>query len=149
MYTSEIAYLVSREEYHDGTETARSFRSWHTCMENKTCKITASVGITIALLLAIGLFFACVRGCRYSLSFGEAFCCCCVKRRKYEELQTLQYPPPPPPPEKPIQDPLMYPTKPPMTHIYVPSAPPAYHASEAIEGSSRGYLASSDDKHPF
>lgn len=146
MYTSEIAYLVSRE-YNDGTETARS--GWHTCMETRGCKTAVAVSMTVGFLLAFALIFACVRGCRYSLSFGEAFCCCCVKRRKYEELQTPQTLPPPPPPEKPIQDPLMYPTKPPMTHVYVPLAPPAYYASEAIEGSSRGYQVSSDDKNPF
>lgn len=150
MYTPDLTHIIPREEYHDGTETARSFRSWDTCMDNKVCRITASVGITVAVLAAIVLFFACVRGCRYQLTFAEAFCCCCVKRKRRDEEENAQVP------QVPKTAPAVsdkesthsqefaqingeYSGKAPMSHIYIPPAPPAYQPSPSMEEKPKGY----------
>ncbi|KAF3994050.1 hypothetical protein FT663_00070 [Candidozyma haemuli var. vulneris] len=128
---NDLASLIPRED--DGTETARSFRSWDTCMDNNVCRITACVGITVAILVGIAIFAACVRGCRHSLSFSEAFCCCCPcgRRVKYEEPVEL----------KPIQDPVMYPPKRYFSQPPPPQAPPAYHVADGYEGNSNGTVS--------
>lgn len=117
-------------------------------MDNKVCKITASVGITVAVLVAIALFFACVRGCRYQLTFAEAFCCCCVKRKRRDMEKDFQTPQTPNTSSDKrsthsheyAQINGEYSGKAPMSHIYIPPAPPAYQPSPFLEDKPRGYV---------
>ncbi|SCU82988.1 LADA_0C09054g1_1 [Lachancea dasiensis] len=82
--------LAPRSFVQDARSTADSFKSWDTCMDNKTCKIVAIVGIVVACVVAIwivGSLLRCfVRG---ASGFGEFCCwCCCRSRTPRAPVQT-------------------------------------------------------------
>lgn len=82
------------------TSTADSFKSWDTCMDNKTCKIVAIVGIVLASLVVIGLLSTVLRCmCCGVTSLVELCCCCCQMGSRREQ----------PPPPRVQQNPFMYP----------------------------------------
>lgn len=61
----------------DITSTAESFKSWDTCMDNKTCKIVAIVGIVLAALVVLWICTSVLRCLCFGFeSCAKLFCCC-------------------------------------------------------------------------
>lgn len=70
--------LYPRSFTSDVVSTAQSFKSWNTCMDNKTCKIIAIVGIVLAVIVVVwiigGLAHCFISGVS---GIAECLCCCC------------------------------------------------------------------------
>lgn len=71
--------LVSRSFSSDVSSTADSFKSWDTCMDNKTCKIVAIVGIVLACILAIWFLTSVFRCLCMGVDCLTSMCCCCCR----------------------------------------------------------------------
>lgn len=88
-------YLLLRSVAEKAKSTAESFKHWDTCMNNKTCKIVAIVGIVVAAVVVFSLIFTFVRCCCMGLSMAEAICCCCCspsrRNRRHQPLQEAPY----------------------------------------------------------
>lgn len=84
--------LTSRDVFDSATSTAESFKSWDTCMDNKTCKIVAIVGIVLAVLVALWILTTVFRCCFYGFSCMEACCSCftcCCRNNKQQQVQQI------------------------------------------------------------
>lgn len=69
--------LNPRSFTSDVVSTANSFKHWNTCMDNKTCKIVAIVGIVIAIIVLIWIIGGLARClCQGITGICEMFCCC-------------------------------------------------------------------------
>lgn len=69
--------LHPRSFTSDVVSTAESFKSWDTCMDNKTCKIVAIVGIVLAVLFVLWLLSAVVNCvCCGAQTLCAAMLCC-------------------------------------------------------------------------
>ncbi|OBA20846.1 hypothetical protein METBIDRAFT_41293 [Metschnikowia bicuspidata var. bicuspidata NRRL YB-4993] len=93
----------------DTLSTAESFKSWSTCMDNKTCKIVAIVGICVAALLVIWILATFVQCLCMGVSCLSALCCCCCRgahKNRYVE-----------PAQQPYENRNMYPRQPPMMQM--------------------------------
>lgn len=121
-----IGSSLFRRDFGDNVKsTADSFKSWDTCMDNKTCKIVAIVGIVLAGLVVLWAISTIIQCLCMGVSCLEALCCCCCRSSKpvvYQEKQT------------PYNNPNMY---------QPVSAPMRYQPQPAYQG--RGY----DDENPF
>lgn len=110
------ARLFPRDFGLDVKSTAQSFKSWDTCMDNKTCKIVAIVGIVLAALFIFWILATVVQCLCMGASCIEALCCCCCRsvnrKPRYEEKQA------------PYANPNMYPPAPAMHYTRAPQ--PAY-----------------------
>lgn len=101
--------LWAREWTSDVKNTAQSFKSWDTCMDNKACKIIAIVGIVLASIFAIYL----IGGVLYFFKSGvtnitEFFCWCCACGKKSKDPTNQNYQQQQQPPMvvfQPIRDP--------------------------------------------
>jgi hypothetical protein len=77
--------------------TAESFKSWNTCMDNRTCKIVAIVGIVVAALVVFAIMSWLVRClcCGLSCCSGCLGCGCCdccgSKKEAYREPKNDNY----------------------------------------------------------
>ncbi|KAH3674667.1 hypothetical protein WICPIJ_009509 [Wickerhamomyces pijperi] len=131
--------------------TAESFKSWNTCMDNKTCKIVAIVGIVVASIVLFGFIGFLIRCfCCGVQGIGEILCCCCsccgAAERHHQEKRE--------PPKSAYDNPFMYP--PPsqqynpnyQPHMnYAPVSQPQFHygpgvvSDEANHGQQNGYQA--------
>lgn len=135
--------ILARDFAGDAQSTAGSFKSWDTCMDNKTCKIVAIVLIVIAVLICFWIISTLVRCCCMGVSCLEALCCCCCRaansRRRSSPYVEKQY-------QSPYNNTNMYPAaQSPMNHSfgYTSQPQPAYqpvygHDSRSI-----------NDENPF
>ncbi|CAH6720800.1 hypothetical protein CLIB1444_04S08240 [[Candida] jaroonii] len=100
--------IARRSFGQDVKSTADSFKSWDTCMDNKTCKIVAIVGIVLACLVAFWIISTLVRCLCMGFSCLEALCCCCCRSasKGYTEKQ------------HPYTNPNMYPPQPQPAPMY-------------------------------
>lgn len=149
--------LCSKQIIHDLfkrselTTTAESFKSWNTCMDNKTCKIVAIVGIVVASIVLFGFIGFLIRClCCGVRGLGEIFCCCCdcfrccsdnSQRHNHQSRE----------PQKSVYDnPFMYPQEQANPHYqpnmtYTPVAQPQFHyapgvtSNEVNHGHQSGY----------
>lgn len=71
--------LFTRSSFTDGVDsTAKSFKSWDTCMDNTACKVIAIVGICLAAITVIWLIGALLTCFRQGVTgIGQFFCWCC------------------------------------------------------------------------
>lgn len=67
----------------DLTDTAKSFKSWDTCMDNTVCKIVAIVGIVLCCLICLWILIAIIRCCCAGISTLSACCFCCCSDRHH------------------------------------------------------------------
>lgn len=104
-----VADAVFRRSFtSDVTSTADSFKSWDTCMDNKTCKIVAIVLIVLAGLFVFWILSTIIRCLCCGVTCLEALCCCCCRSANRGRSRNIQddhnqaynnpnmYPPPPP-----------------------------------------------------
>lgn len=86
----------------DVSSTAQAFKSWDTCMANKTCKIIAIVGIVLASLLVFWIVATLVQCICMGVACLEALCCCCCRsgNGRYQKSE---------PNPSPYANPNMYP----------------------------------------
>lgn len=122
--------------------TAESFKSWDTCMDNKTCKIVAIVGIVLAALVILWLvcgIINCV--CCGVRTCAGVFCCCLTccrgprQRGHGRELSDV-------PESSPFNNSAMYPPKPVTAYQgngstwnangYAPVQQPAYYQNSQL-----------------
>lgn len=102
--------LIPRDFTSDAKSTAKSFRSWDTCMDNKACKIIAIVGIVLASIVVIWIVGSLLRCFKEGASgIAEFFCwCCCSNKSKRRDMMPQQHMPANNPPTviyQPIQQP--------------------------------------------
>ncbi|SCV05710.1 LANO_0H13476g1_1 [Lachancea nothofagi CBS 11611] len=88
--------LVARGFTQDVKTTAESFKTWDTCMDNKTCKIVAIVGIVLACIVAIWIVGSLLRCFKQGASGCCEFCfwCCGSRRSAGPTAPPPQYMPP-------------------------------------------------------
>ncbi|ODV93074.1 hypothetical protein PACTADRAFT_22070, partial [Pachysolen tannophilus NRRL Y-2460] len=73
-----ISQTVSKRSFTSSVvSTADSFKSWDTCMDNKTCKIIAIVGIVLASLVGLWLICTVFSLLCCGVSYLTNFCCGC------------------------------------------------------------------------
>ncbi|EGV65890.1 hypothetical protein CANTEDRAFT_102462 [Yamadazyma tenuis ATCC 10573] len=115
------AKLLSRDISGDVTSTAKSFKSWDTCMDNTACKVIAIVGIVLASLVVMWAISTVIRCVCLGFSCLEAlFCCCCRSTsRGYQDKQIQPY-------ENP--------------NMYVRTAPPMYQQQQQYPVSQHAYV---------
>lgn len=79
MEVCAISRLFPRSSFTENVEsTAKSFKSWNTCMNDKACKIIAIVGIALASIVAIWLIGGILTCFRQGVTgIGGFFCWCC------------------------------------------------------------------------
>lgn len=85
--------LLTRDISDNVRSTADSFKTWDTCMNNKTCKIVAIVGIVLAGLVALWIITTLVQClCMGKMCLESLCCCCCGGGRRqqtvYQEKQS-------------------------------------------------------------
>ncbi|CCH41858.1 hypothetical protein BN7_1397 [Wickerhamomyces ciferrii] len=72
--------LLSKRAFtSDVVSTAESFKHWDTCMDNKTCKIVAIVGIVVAAIVLFGIFGVLLRCFCCGVEGIWSACCCCFR----------------------------------------------------------------------
>lgn len=109
--------LLARSFNSDVTSTADAFKHWDTCMDNKTCKIVAIVGIVLAALVCFWIISTLVSCICLGISCIEALCCCCCcKSRSGGRKQIVEK-------QEPYNNANMYPTAAPN---YTRQPQPAY-----------------------
>lgn len=104
----------------DVKSTAESFKSWDTCMDNKTCKIVAIVGIALAALLVFWILATFIQCLCMGVSCLNALCCCCCRgghQNRYVE----------PPRQSAYNNVNMYPQQPPMRQVPQPYQPAPHY----------------------
>lgn len=80
--------LVARSFSNNVQDTAKSFSSWDSCMNDKACKIIAIVGIAVASVVAIWLIGGLLTCFRQGVTGIGEFCCwCCVCRPRNRGTQ--------------------------------------------------------------
>lgn len=113
MEVCTVKRLIGRSFTQNLQSTADSFKSWDTCMNNKTCKIVAIVGIVLAALVALWLLGAILTCFMQGVTGIGEFCCWCCNcgrgksgRAANEGYgRTSQIPPPATVIYQPIQQP--------------------------------------------
>lgn len=106
--------LQPRSFTSGAVSTAKSFKSWDTCMDNKTCKIVAIVGIVLAVIVVIWILGGLARCLCYGVTgIAQLFCCCCRgcgngSRNRDGYQREMSYAPKP----TAYDNPHMYPPKP-------------------------------------
>mmetsp|Transcript_7265 Transcript_7265/g.9200 ORF Transcript_7265/g.9200 Transcript_7265/m.9200 type:complete len:153 (-) Transcript_7265:139-597(-) len=126
--------LLARSISSDVTSTADAFKSWDTCMDNKTCKIVAIVGIVLASLICIWILSTLIQCICLGKTCLESLCMCCCRPANRQRVVVEQ--------QVPYANPNMYPT------------PAPYYAREppAVYGGNRGYIpvdGNSEKANPF
>lgn len=109
----------------DVKSTADSFKSWDTCMDNKTCKIVAIVLIVLGGLIVMWAVSTIIRCACLGFSCLEALCCCCCRSgsKEYHEKQM----------NHPYNNPNMY-------GNHMPPPPVAYRGNPGYQpGYDSGY----------
>ncbi|KAK6456035.1 uncharacterized protein RJT20DRAFT_41308 [Scheffersomyces xylosifermentans] len=127
----------------DVMSTAQSFRSWDTCMANRTCKITAIVLICLGGLFLIWIFVTLVQCLCLGASCLEALCCCCCRKSRNQPTYVVQQPQP--------FNPNMYPpTGPPMRQSagYQPPYQPPYQSQQQTREPQRAHFTSNNGYEP-
>ena len=122
----------------DVTSTAKSFSSWDTCMDNKTCKIVAIVGICIASFVLLWFVFAILSCLCMGKQILEGCCCCCAPTRKVYVEQR---------PQTAYDNPHMYPPTP-APAMYQLAPAPAHFANQ-YNGYQPVQREMHDDENPF
>lgn len=89
----------------DLESTAKSFRSWDTCMDNRTCKIVAIVLIVLGGIFALWVISTLIQCLCMGVSCVEALCCCCCRRTKSQPTYVVAK-------QEPQYNPNMYPPRP-------------------------------------
>lgn len=112
--------LLARSFTSDVTSTADSFKSWDTCMDNKTCKIVAIVGIVLAALVCIWILSTVIQCICLGKTCLESLCMCCCRPARHQQIVEPH----------PYNNPNMYGTLAP----YYASQPPAAYTA------NRGYI---------
>ncbi|ODQ82695.1 hypothetical protein BABINDRAFT_159222 [Babjeviella inositovora NRRL Y-12698] len=107
---SFVDSLRARSFASDVVSTADSFKSWDTCMGNKTCKIIVIVLIVIGALLVLWVVSTLLRCLCCGVACLEACCFCCCRRTTPRGMESLNLA---------FNNPNMYPT------MYQPAAQPA------------------------
>lgn len=83
--------LVPRDFVSGAKTTAKSFKSWDTCMDNKACKIIAIVGIVLAVIVGVWIVGSLLLCFKYGASGICEFCCwCCCSDRRRERAAARQ-----------------------------------------------------------
>lgn len=148
MWVKELNDLVLRSINDDVTlvkTTAQSFKSWDTCMANKTCKIVAIVGIVLGSLLIFWIVATFVQCCCMGVSCIQALCCCCC--RSTGRTQYIEKPVEP----SPYNNPNMYPPQ--RGPVYQPTqqAPQqAYFGNQGYQPMhNTSYGGKQNDENPF
>ncbi|KAF8000900.1 hypothetical protein HF325_004689 [Metschnikowia pulcherrima] len=93
----------------DIKSTAESFKSWDTCMDNKTCKIVAIVGIALGGVFVLWILATLIQCMCMGVSCLSALCCCCCRgahQNRYVE-----------PPQQPYNNANMYPAHQPIRQM--------------------------------
>ncbi|CUS20498.1 LAQU0S01e07954g1_1 [Lachancea quebecensis] len=116
--------LVTRDFVSGAKDTAKSFKNWDSCMDNRACKIIAIVGIVIASIVALWIVGSLLRCFKYGASGVLEFCCWCCGAGRHHGVQ------------RPITQPHAQPGAsggPPMV-IYQPVAAPqdAYYRGDSF-----------------
>lgn len=131
--------LSARSLFTDKVEsTADSFKSWDTCMDNKTCKIVAIVGIVLAALVLFWIISTVIRCLCLGFTCVEALFCCCGGRRRqrYEEPQRNAYDNGNMYPRQPV--PMAQPSYQPV-NVYAAPAPVDRLSEESYRHTQTGY----------
>lgn len=71
--------LLARDVFDGAKNTADSFKSWDTCMDNSVCKGVLIALIVVAALLCIWILTSVFRCLFYGAACTQACCCCCSK----------------------------------------------------------------------
>ncbi|CEP20394.1 unnamed protein product [Cyberlindnera jadinii] len=83
--------ILQRRAESSEVSTLDSFRNWDTCMDNKTCKIVAIVGIILAVIMVFWLLSGIIRCCCCGVKglFGALCCCimCCNQARERDRIE--------------------------------------------------------------
>lgn len=79
MEVCAVDRLFPRSSFTENVQnTAKSFKSWSTCMNDKPCKIIAIVGIALASIVALWIIGAILTCFRQGVTgIGGFFCWCC------------------------------------------------------------------------
>lgn len=108
--------------------TAESFKSWNTCMDNKTCKIVAIVGIVLAVIVVVWIIGGLARCfCSGVTGIAECLCCCCFFCRDHKRRGGYQR----------EMDTVPKPTAYDNPHMYPPKPAPVYDNSAWNQGGYR------------
>lgn len=111
--------LLARSSFsNDVQDTAKSFGSWDSCMNDKPCKIIAIVGIVVASIVVIWLIGGLLTCFRQGVTgIGGFFCWCCNCKPRSRGTQM-----------QPVNDGYLHPRRSmagnPATVIYQPIQPP-------------------------
>ncbi|RLV92020.1 PSI+ induction protein 2 [Spathaspora sp. JA1] len=125
--------IDKRDTFQNVKSTAQSFRSWDTCMANRTCKIVAIVLIVLGGLIVMWALTTVFQCLFMGAKCIDACCCCCCRnttRTQYVEKPQQDYP-----------NPNMYPPHTQQRYAYQPQPPPsqAHFASTDFNSNYRGY----------
>lgn len=79
MYINRAVALIARDWEDDAKSTGKSFKSWKSCQNNRTCHIIAIVGFVLAALCIFWVLSTLIRCLCMGYSCLEALCCCCCR----------------------------------------------------------------------
>ncbi|EGW30731.1 uncharacterized protein SPAPADRAFT_62589 [Spathaspora passalidarum NRRL Y-27907] len=124
--------IDKRDVFTNAKTTAQAFRSWDTCMANRTCKIVAIVLIVLGGLLVIWVVTTIFQCLFMGAKCIDACCCCCCRnsnKNAYVEKQS-DYP-----------NPNMYPPHTQQRYAYQPQPPPnnAYFPTDNYNSNDNNY----------
>ncbi|KAG7665165.1 uncharacterized protein J8A68_001221 [[Candida] subhashii] len=105
-----------RDIFESAKSTAEAFKSWDTCMANRTCKIVAIVLIVVGSLFVIWILTTLFQCIFMGAKCLDALCCCCC--RKANRLQRE-------PAQTTYVNPNMYPPTTQPRYAYQPQPPPS------------------------
>lgn len=134
--------LLGRSISDDVTSTADAFKSWNTCMDNKTCKIIAIVGIVLASLICIWILSTLIQCICLGKTCLESLCMCCCRPANRQRVVEQQVP---------YANPNMYPTPAPHYAREPPAVYGGHRGYTPVDG-NRGYVPAddySDKSNPF
>ncbi|AQZ13876.1 PIN2 (YOR104W) [Zygosaccharomyces parabailii] len=85
--------LLARSFTNDVESTAKSFKSWDSCMNDKPCKIIAIIGIALASVVFLWLLGALLTCFRQGVTGIGEFCCWCCncRSRRGTQMQPANY----------------------------------------------------------
>ncbi|CDR44027.1 CYFA0S13e01882g1_1 [Cyberlindnera fabianii] len=130
--------LMPRAFTSDVVSTAKSFKSWDTCMDNTACKIIAIVGIVLAAIVIIWILGGILRCLCWGVSgICQALCCCCLccrgddnRRREFNDA---------PSGNNPFDNPNMYPQRQQgMQQVYYPPTSQPHYGHGYVSDEVRG-----------
>ena len=79
MYINRAVAIIASDWEDDAKTTGKSFKSWKSCQNNRTCHIIAIVGIVLAALCIFWVLSTLIRCLCMGYSCLEALCCCCCR----------------------------------------------------------------------